>query len=131
MRNASVLIVNLRGLAAEVCKNIVLAGIGKLTIADERNVAEEDLGSGYFFRESDFGSKVRRRRIWPCADVDQRVDAAAPRIQALNPRVEVIASTSLAVLDNAAALRSFDLVCLTESDAATAVRELAWRPLRA
>jgi len=60
MRNASVLVVNLRGLAAEVCKNIVLAGIGKLTVADERDVAEEDLGSGYFFREDDVGAKVLR-----------------------------------------------------------------------
>lgn len=68
MRNASVLIVNLRGLAAEVCKNIVLAGIGKLTIADERDVSEEDLGSGYFFRESDIGSKARRRRGWMGTD---------------------------------------------------------------
>ena len=59
MRNASVLIVTLRGLAAEVCKNIVLAGIGSLTILDAADVSEEDLGAGYFFRDEDVGKKVR------------------------------------------------------------------------
>ena len=59
MRNASVLIVTLRGLEAEVCKNIVLAGIGSLTILDAAAVSEEDLGAGYFFRDEDVGKKVR------------------------------------------------------------------------
>jgi ubiquitin-like 1-activating enzyme E1 A len=58
MKTASVPVVNLRGLAAEVCKNIVLAGIGHLTILDPADVAEEDLGAGYFFREGEVGSKV-------------------------------------------------------------------------
>jgi len=59
MRSASVLVVTLRGLATEICKNIVLAGIGRLTILDDKDVSEEDLGCGFFFREEDVGSKVR------------------------------------------------------------------------
>ena len=58
MRNAAVLVVRLRGLASEVCKNIVLAGIGKLTILDDAELVEEDLGSGFFFRDEDVGQKV-------------------------------------------------------------------------
>jgi molybdopterin/thiamine biosynthesis adenylyltransferase len=58
MRSASVLVVTLRGLATEVCKNIVLAGIGKLTILDDADIQEEDLGSGFFFREEEVGQKV-------------------------------------------------------------------------
>lgn len=58
MRSASVLVVTLRGIATEVCKNIVLAGIGSLTILDNADVTEEDLGSGFFFREEEVGQKV-------------------------------------------------------------------------
>ena len=61
MRSASVLVVNMRGLATEVCKNIVLAGIGQLTILDDADVTEEDLGCGFFLREEDVGQKVSRR----------------------------------------------------------------------
>lgn len=59
MRNAAILVVNLRGVATETIKNIVLAGIGKLIIWDCEDVAAEDLGVGIFFRDEDVGKKVR------------------------------------------------------------------------
>lgn len=59
MRNAAILMVTIRGLATEVVKNIVLAGVGKLIIADNEDVKEEDLGTGFFFRDEDVGRKVR------------------------------------------------------------------------
>jgi hypothetical protein len=59
MRNATILVVNLRGVATETIKNIVLAGIGKLIIWDCEDVAAADLGVGFFFREEDVGKKVR------------------------------------------------------------------------
>jgi len=58
MRNATILVVNLRGVATETIKNIVLAGIGKLIIWDCADVAAEDLGVGFFFRDEDVGKKV-------------------------------------------------------------------------
>jgi molybdopterin/thiamine biosynthesis adenylyltransferase len=58
MRNATVVVVNLKGLGTETIKNIVLAGIGKLIVVDEGNVAEEDLGAGFFFTEEDVGKNV-------------------------------------------------------------------------
>lgn len=59
MRNATILVLRLRGVATEVIKNIVLAGIGKLIILDGEEVTEEDLGAGFFFRDEDVGKKVR------------------------------------------------------------------------
>jgi ubiquitin-like 1-activating enzyme E1 A len=58
MRNASVLVVRLRGVATEAIKNIVLAGIGKLIIVDNELVAEADLGCGFFFSEDNVGQQV-------------------------------------------------------------------------
>ena len=58
MRNATILVVRLRGTATETIKNIVLAGIGKLVIVDSDDVSEEDLGTGFFFRQEDVGKKV-------------------------------------------------------------------------
>jgi len=58
MRNATVLVINLKGLATETIKNIVLAGIGKLVVLDSENVTEEDLGAGFFFRDADVGTNV-------------------------------------------------------------------------
>ena len=59
MRNATIFVANLRGVATETIKNIVLAGIGKLIIWDCEDVAAEDLGVGFFFRDEDVGKKVR------------------------------------------------------------------------
>lgn len=59
MRNATILVVRLRGTATEVIKNIVLAGVGKLVIVDGEDVSEEDLGAGFFYRDDDVGKKVR------------------------------------------------------------------------
>lgn len=61
MRNAAILVLTIRGLATEVVKNIVLAGVGKLVIADNEDVKEEDLGAGFFFRDEDVGRKVCSR----------------------------------------------------------------------
>lgn len=58
MRNATILVVRLRGTATEAIKNIVLAGIGKLIIVDTDDVSQEDLGAGFFFRDDDVGKKV-------------------------------------------------------------------------
>lgn len=61
MRNATILVMRLKGVATETIKNIVLAGIGKLVVYDGDTVSEEDLGAGFFFRDEDVGKKVRIR----------------------------------------------------------------------
>jgi len=105
MRNATILVVNLRGVATETIKNIVLAGIGKLIIWDCKDVAAEDLGVGFFFRDEDVGKK--------------RVDAAKARIESLNPLVVVETMTSPSALEREefdALVQGVDLVCITDSD---------------
>ncbi|THH19097.1 hypothetical protein EW146_g2013 [Bondarzewia mesenterica] len=103
MRNATILMVNLRGVATETIKNIVLAGIGKLIIVDGEDVSEEDLGANFFFRDEDVGHK--------------RVSAAKARIESLNPlvTVEVIPTTSVLERDELDGLvQGVDLVCVTD-----------------
>lgn len=63
MRNATILVVRVRGTATEAIKNIVLAGIGKLVLVDSDDVAEEDLGAGFFFRDEDVGNNVRHHPV--------------------------------------------------------------------
>lgn len=58
MRTSSVLIVNMRGITCEVAKNVVLAGVGRITLLDERDASEEDLGANFFLREDEVGQKV-------------------------------------------------------------------------
>ncbi|WFD44441.1 E1 ubiquitin-activating enzyme [Malassezia psittaci] len=82
MRSAHVVIYGLSSVATEVIKNIVLSGIGRLTIVDANSVLEEDLGAGFFFRDSDLG----KSRI---------SDAVLQRIQLLNPLVKIEGETSL------------------------------------
>ncbi|KAA1078385.1 hypothetical protein PGT21_034328 [Puccinia graminis f. sp. tritici] len=63
MRRSSVLMINLRGISTEACKNIVLAGVGSITILDPNDVSPEDLGAGFFFREEDIGQKEKVNSI--------------------------------------------------------------------
>lgn len=58
MRNATICIINLQGVATEVIKNIVLAGIGRLIVIDSNKIAEGDLGAGFFFRDDEIGQMV-------------------------------------------------------------------------
>jgi ubiquitin-like 1-activating enzyme E1 A len=102
MRNASILVLGLRGIATETIKNIVLAGVGKITLIDGELVSEEDLGCGFFFTANDVGKP--------------RVDAAEERIQDLNPRVTIETVKDESVLDNDLddLIRAAHLVCATD-----------------
>lgn len=48
----------MKGLGNEICKNLVLAGIGSLTILDHEPVTVQDLGAQFFLTESDIGKNV-------------------------------------------------------------------------
>ncbi|KAF2026084.1 hypothetical protein EK21DRAFT_74964 [Setomelanomma holmii] len=75
IRTANILLVSIKALADEIAKNLVLAGIGSITLADHEVVTEEDLGAQFFVSEADIGKN--------------RAEAAAPQVQKLNPRVKV------------------------------------------
>ncbi|KAI0916767.1 hypothetical protein AcV7_005840 [Taiwanofungus camphoratus] len=105
MRNATILVVRLKGVATEAIKNIVLAGIGKLIIVDSDNVSEEDLGAGFFFRDEDVGKK--------------KVEAAKARVESLNPLVTVeTLATPLSLEADAldTLVHNVDMVCVTDMD---------------
>ncbi|KAM5538636.1 hypothetical protein V8D89_007665 [Ganoderma adspersum] len=111
MRNATILVVRLQGVATEAIKNIVLAGIGKLVVADPGDVVEQDLGASFFYRDEDVGKK--------------RVDAAKARIESLNPLVAVETLSDPSVLENDALetlLSGVDMVCVTDVDRTTLIR---------
>ncbi|WVQ84401.1 hypothetical protein IAT38_006553 [Cryptococcus sp. DSM 104549] len=75
MRSSTVLVLSLRSLAHETIKNLVLAGIGRLIVADSDVVTSEDLGAGFLFREEN-GAVGK-----------PRTEAALPQIASLNPLV--------------------------------------------
>ena len=58
MRKANVLLINIRALGNEIAKNLVLAGIGSLTIMDSNVVTEADIASQFFITEDDLGKNV-------------------------------------------------------------------------
>jgi len=111
MRNATILVVRLRGVATEAIKNMVLAGIGRLILVDGDEVLEEDLGAGFFFRDEDVGKN--------------RLDAAKARIESLNPLVTVETIPRSSALENdefEALVKAVDLVCVTDADKDTLIR---------
>lgn len=58
LRTASILLINFKGLANEIAKNLVLAGVGSLTILEDQVVNEDDLGAQFFISEQHLGSNV-------------------------------------------------------------------------
>lgn len=58
LRTASILLINFKGLANEIAKNLVLAGVGSLTILDDQIVEEDDLGAQFFISEQHLGLNV-------------------------------------------------------------------------
>lgn len=59
------LLLKAKALANEVAKNLVLAGIGSLTLVDHEAVTEDDLGSQFFVSEEHVGKNVSRSHTDP------------------------------------------------------------------
>ncbi|KAJ8109875.1 hypothetical protein OPT61_g7136 [Boeremia exigua] len=103
IRTASILLVSIKALANEIAKNLVLAGIGSITLADHENVTEDDLGAQFFVSEADVGKN--------------RAEAAAPQVQKLNPRVKVHTYTSPIHTETEASFYSrYDVIIATDLD---------------
>ncbi|KAL5382830.1 hypothetical protein DPSP01_006384 [Paraphaeosphaeria sporulosa] len=103
IRNANILLVNIKALANEIAKNLVLAGIGSITLADHGVVAQEDLGAQFFVTEADVGSN--------------RAQAAAPQVQKLNPRVKVnVLTHDVSKETDTSFFVPFDLIIATDLD---------------
>ncbi|KDN39754.1 ubiquitin-activating enzyme E1 [Tilletiaria anomala UBC 951] len=77
MAVSNVLIVGLKGLGAEIAKNVALAGVKSVTLYDPAKVEIQDLSSQFFLRPSDIRSG------------HTRAEATAPRLAELNSYVPV------------------------------------------
>ena len=74
IQSAKVLLCGMRALNAEVCKDLVLAGISA-TIQDDQNVSTADIGAQFFVAAEDLGKN--------------RAAASLPRVRELNSLVSV------------------------------------------
>lgn len=82
MKNGHVVVCGMKGITAEVCKNIVLAGIGKLTIVDSETVTSQDLLANFLISTDSVGQN--------------KASASLERLEVLNPRVSInIITTSI------------------------------------
>lgn len=104
IQNANILLVNLRGLANEIAKNLVLAGVGSLTVLDNAIATEADLGAQFFLQEDE--NPVGKNRA----------EAARPNIQKLNPRVRVHIDTEGVTTKVPSYFAAFDVVIATDLD---------------
>ncbi|XP_041275819.1 SUMO-activating enzyme subunit 1, partial [Pyrgilauda ruficollis] len=75
LRASRVLLVGLRGLGAEVAKNLILAGVRGLTLLDHQQVSPEDSRAQFLIPAGSLGRN--------------RAEASLERAQSLNPMVEV------------------------------------------
>jgi ubiquitin-like 1-activating enzyme E1 A len=119
IRNANILLVSIKALANEIAKNLVLAGIGSITLADHEVVTEDDLGAQFFVSEADVGNNVSvvRCRVSILSNQVQRAQAAAPQVQKLNPRVKVnVLTRDVRNEPDPAFYQSFDVIIATDID---------------
>lgn len=69
MRKANILLITMKALGNEIAKNLVLAGIGSLTVLDSEMVTESDVASQFFVTEEDIGKNVLLACFRNCADM--------------------------------------------------------------
>ncbi len=58
MKASQILVIGLNSMTGEVIKNIVLAGVGSVSLVDETPVSIEHVGCEFFLREEDVGKPV-------------------------------------------------------------------------
>lgn len=129
LRSAHVLLVTVRALGNEIAKNLVLAGIGSLTIADHENVTEEDLGSQFLLANPSVGEVVPTDASREQREAADRAAAAAivgtnravavsHQLSNMNPRVNVVAELRDVSAQPASYFEKFTLVIVTDRNPA-------------
>ncbi|KAJ2081530.1 E1 ubiquitin-activating protein aos1 [Coemansia sp. RSA 988] len=94
LRTASLCFIGVKAVTLEACKNLVLAGVGHITISDGDTITEEDLEVQYYFQAEDLG-KAKDKVL-------------AERLRILNPLVDIQVNSKLSYKD--AKLDKFDVV---------------------
>eukprot|EP01104_Vermistella_antarctica_P020382 TRINITY_DN869_c4_g1_i1.p1 TRINITY_DN869_c4_g1~~TRINITY_DN869_c4_g1_i1.p1 ORF type:complete len:413 (+),score=97.23 TRINITY_DN869_c4_g1_i1:109-1347(+) len=112
MRNSKVLTACIGGVNTEICKNLILAGVGGVTMMDDKVVDEADLAAQFFLAESDVGKN--------------RAEASLANAQSLNPMVNVVAEPKRLTAENAPSIiPSFDAVCIQCSYISSEIHSIA------
>ncbi|KAK4249867.1 hypothetical protein C7999DRAFT_29541 [Corynascus novoguineensis] len=107
IRNANILIITMKALGNEVAKNLVLAGIGSLTILDPEPVTAADLGAQFLLAGD------------PAPIGTNRAAAASAALQRLNPRVQIHVDTVDVRLKPPSFFAPFDIIIATDLDSPT------------
>ncbi|EGC48929.1 SUMO activating enzyme [Histoplasma capsulatum var. duboisii H88] len=102
LRTAKILLVTLRSLGAEIAKNLVLAGIGSLTITDNAVVKQGDIDAQFFLSDEHINQN--------------RAEAAAAQILQMNPRVQVLVEAIDIRSKPPAFFASYDVTIATDLD---------------
>lgn len=61
IRTANILLITLRGLGNEIAKNLVLSGVGSLTLLDDAQIQAKDLGAQFLISEESLQQNVGLR----------------------------------------------------------------------
>ncbi|ANZ75097.1 BA75_02320T0 [Komagataella pastoris] len=104
IRSSHILVINFSSVGAEIVKNLVLGGLGFLTIIDSGKILEQDLSGNFFFDVSLLG----------CTKLDS---AVKERIQELNPRVDIVTDSGAWAEKSQAWFNQFDIIICTQFDA--------------
>jgi ubiquitin-like 1-activating enzyme E1 A len=107
-----VLVYGIRGFSAEICKNIVLAGVGHVCIMDKSAVTYADLGTNFFVEEKHVGQNVRSL-IDQNLTLLKRAEASFSRVQELNPLVKVTYEVGDIATKDASFFADYDIVFVT------------------
>ncbi|RMZ89522.1 hypothetical protein DV736_g3262, partial [Chaetothyriales sp. CBS 134916] len=99
IRSANILLIGIKGLGNEIAKNLVLAGVGVLTILDHDPVSADDLGAQFLVTPDKIGQS--------------RAQVAATELQKLNPRVQIFSDTDIVFTKMPEYFSSFDITIAT------------------
>lgn len=108
LERAQVCVINATATATEILKNIVLPGVGKFTILDDKKVSEEDAGNNFFLSREHIGKF--------------RGTSAKDMLLELNPEVRgnsIESSVTQVLQDQPEFFKSFSLVIATELEEET------------
>ena len=89
MAISNVLVVGLRGLGAEVAKNVCLAGVKSVTLYDPAPVQLSDLGTQFFLRESDIHQPRDQSTLPRIRELNRYVPVDILKVSSLSPQVLV------------------------------------------
>ena len=76
MASSNVLIVGMKGLGAEIAKNIILAGVKSVTLYDPRPAAVADMSSHFYLGKEDIGKPRAESCVAQLAELNNYVNVS-------------------------------------------------------